>query len=303
MRTRQLAVGMVVALWSTGCAGQSPAPDAPAMGWVPSRIVSSAPSSSLAAVSLPERPQPVPDKFSLRFYQKLRAHPVVAPLASVDVWELRHHPRQYDIITIGSVPVSQYSRGKDLLDQLAVTNKLTKDKADVLMSWVTSGGVVWVEFGVFIQGHEWTRRAPQKAVPTPDLTGFTVFGLPTRVVSFEAKRIGAFAIESVVFTIRNEAQHAATADIKTLTLVQSDLKTYFPIVDPSTQGEALVRSTDRVYATVTPLGRGKIISTVPFDASDAAADGEKYRINLFEWLAGYPVPVFDPVLDVERQKD
>jgi hypothetical protein len=168
---------------------------------------------------------------------------------------------------------------------------------------VKSGGAIWVEFGVFFQGHEWIRRAPQKTIPAPDLTGFTIFGLPTRTMAFEARRIGAFAVEPVTFTVHNGAQHAATADIKTLTLVQSDLKTYYPIVDAGAQGEVLVREGDRVYATVTPLGRGKIISTVPFDASDASADGEKYRINLFEWLAGYPVPAFDPILDVERLKD
>lgn len=48
------------------------------------------------------------------------------------------------------------------------------------------------------------------------------------------------------------------------------------------------------------LGQGKIITTLPFDEWDAETDGEKYRINLFEWMAGYPIPSFAPRLHVEQ---
>jgi hypothetical protein len=227
----------------------------------------------------------------------------VAPLAAVDVWDLRDHPRRHDILTVGPVPVTDYDGSRELLDQLASTHGLTRDKAAVLTSWIRAGGVLWVEFGVFVQGHEWVRRSSGDRLRAPDLSGFTVFGLPTRPVTFEARRAGAFAIEPVVAIVRNEPRHPATADIATLRVVQAELEAVYPVVEPVPPADALVRDGGRVYATIVPLGDGWIVSGVPFDASDPGSDGEKYRINLGEWLAGHPVPTFDPRLDVDRLKD
>jgi len=301
MRKARAALGLIVAVVSGACAGSPPPPEQ-AVDWGPSRIAA-VPATDLTPPVGADRSRPPLGKFSLRFYQKLRARPVVVPLAAVDVWELRHRPRQYDIITVGPVPLGQYSGRKELLDQLTTTHGLTKDKAAVLTSWVRTGGVVWIEFGVSIQGQEWIRSNDVKKIPPlPDLTGFTVFGLPTRTHVFEARRTGAFTIEPVVYAFRNEAQHPATADVKVLKLVQQDLKSGYPIVDAG-QGEALVQEADRVYATVVALGQGKLVSALPFDRWDVESDGEKLRINLAEWLQGYPIPAFDPWLDVERVRD
>lgn len=292
--------GMILSVLVSACAAPSP-PPGKGIEWELSRIAI-APTSDLAARVETARARPPLGKFSLRFYQKLKARPTIAPLAEVDIWELRHHPRRYDIITIGPISFKQYSGRKELLDHLATTHGLTKEKAEVLMNWVKTGGVVWIEFGVFIQGYEWIRNDAKRLPPLPDLRGFTIFGLPTHTFVFEAKRRGAFAIEPAVFSFHNEAQHAATADIRMLKLIQSDLKTTYPIINAD-QGEALVREGEKVYATIVGFGQGKIISTLPFDEWDVETDGEKYRINLFEWLAGYPIPTFDPKLDVERVKD
>ncbi len=304
MQTTARILGLAVALATVGCVARAPAP-APSVAegeWAPSRI------ARVAAVAPPAPPRPTvfaatPGKFPLRFYEKLRARPIVAPLGAVDLWELRDHPRRYDIITIGSVPASEYRGSKELLDQLATTHGLTREKAAVLTSWVRSGGVVWVEFGVFVQGHEWVRRNGADRVPAPDLSGFTIFGHPTRPVSFRGRRTGAFAVEPVVSIVHNEQEHGAAADIRTLRVVQAELETVYPIIVPTPPAEAVVREGGRVYATVVPLGQGKIVSSVPFDASDVQSDGEKYRINLVEWLGGYPIPTFDPRLDADRLKD
>jgi hypothetical protein len=291
---------MVLPLLITACAS-SPAPTERPLDWDPSRIAVS-PTIDLAPQLRAGPARPPFGKFSLRFYQKLRAHPVIASLAEMDIWELRDHPRQYDIITIGPVSFRQYSGKKELLEQLATTHGLSKEKAEVLTNWVKTGGVVWVEFGIFIQGYEWIRSGTRQVPSLPDLSGFTIFGLPTHTFAFEAKRTEAFAVEPVVFSFQNTAKHPATADITSLKLRQSDLKTVYPIINAG-PGEPLVRDGDKVYATVVPLGEGRIISTLPFDRWDVESDGEKYRINLCEWLAGYPIPTFDPRVDVERLKD
>ena len=290
-RNTRRAVALCVALCGAGCASPPPAPEIKTIDWTPSRVAPS-PANSVLASPRPEPLRAAPGKFPLRFYENLQAHPVVAPLAAVDIWDLGEHPRRYDIITIGAVPITDYSGRGELLDQLAVTHGVTRDKAAVLTGWVKSGGVLWIEFGVFVQGHEWIRRTPAAPAASPDLAHFTIFGFPTRPVVFEGRRVGAFAIEPSVVRIRNEASHVATADIKRLTIVQSELRTSYPIID-ALRAEPLVRQGALVYATVVSLGDGKIISTVPFDSSDVDSDGEKYRINLVEWLGGFPIPVAD----------
>jgi hypothetical protein len=233
----------------------------------------------------------------------LKAKPSIGSLAEVDIWELRHHPQKYDIITVGPVSFRQYSGRKELLDHLATTHALTKEKAEVLTNWVKTGGVLWSEFGVLIQGHEWIRNGGMRQdPPLPDLDGFTILGLPTRSFVFEAERRGPFSIERKVYTFQNEARHASTADIKVLKLVQSDLTAIYPIVGAD-RSSPLVQERERVYATVAAFGDGKVVSTLPFDPWDVETDGEKLRINLTEWLAGHPIPAFDPTLDVERAKD
>jgi hypothetical protein len=298
MRRKRITSGIVLAAALSACTAPSPPPEKEPQ-WGPSRIAVS-PTADLAAQI--QNAKPPLGKFSLRFYQKLRARLRVAPLAKVDIWELRHHPRKYDIVSIGPVSYQQYSGRKELLGDLAKTHGLTKEKGEVFMSWVKTGGVVWIQFGIFVQGHEWIRSNAKKLPPPPDLNGFTIFGLPTHTFVFEARRRGAFSIEPKVYSFHNEAHHEAMADVKTLKLVQSDLKTIYPIIDAD-QGKALVLEGEQVYATVIELGQGKIISTLPFDKWDVESDGEKYRINLAEWLAGYPIPTFDPRLDVERVKD
>ena len=297
---KQVMLGAILATLIPACA-TPPSPAGKAVDWAPARIAFPPTADLTARAAATTRP-PL-GKFSLRFYQKLKAHPAVASLAEVDIWDLRDHPRRYDVITIGPAPVRQFSGKMELLDQLAATHGLSKEKAQVLTNWVKSGGVVWIEFGVFIQGYEWIENDNVKLLPAlPDLKSFTIFGFSTRSYAFEAVRRGAFAVELAVFSLRNEAEHEATADIKSLKLVQSDLKAIYTTIDGD-PGKPLIREGDRVYATVAPLGQGKVVSTLPFDEWDAGTDGEKFRINLFEWLAGYPIPAFDPKLDVERQKD
>ena len=282
------------------CASSPPPAERP-VNWAPSRIAIS-PTTNLSPQIGTGPTIPPLGKFSLRFYQKLRAHPVIVPLAGVDIWDLRDHPRRYDIITIGPVTLREYRGRKELLEQLAATHGLTREKAEVLTNWVKTGGVLWIEFGVFIQGYEWIRSGTRSSPPLPDLAGFTMFGLPTHPFVFEAKRAEAFAIEATVFSFQNMAKHPATADITALKLRQSDLKTAYAIVDAG-PGEPLVRDGDKVYATVAPLGEGRIISTLPFERWDVESDGEKYRINLLEWLAGFPIPTFNPRHDVDRTWD
>ena len=297
---KQQALGLILTAGLSAC-GPTPTLEK-AVDWTPARIAFP-PSADLSARVDAPGGRPVLGKYSLRFYQRLKAKPTVVALAEVDVWDLRHHPRRYDVITIGPVSIRQFRNKTELLDQLATTHGLSQEKAQVLTNWVRTGGVVWVELGVFIQGHEWIEKDNAKMLPPlPDLKGFTIFGLPTRTYTFEATRRGAFAIEPAVFTFRNEATHEAAADVKILKLVQSDLKTVYAIIDTD-QAQPLVRESGRVYAAAVPFGQGKIISTLPFDEWGVETDGEKYRVNLFEWLAGYPIPTFDPKLDIERAKD
>jgi hypothetical protein len=300
MRTARVAIVVIGTLAASACM-TAPSPSERAVDWEPSRIAV-APAGGLSPTLHPGRGRPPLGKFSLRFYQKLKSHAGVAPLAEVDLWELRHHPMQYDIITIGPVALRQWTGRKELLDHLAATHGLTPEKRQVLLNWVQTGGVVWAEFGIFVQGHEWI-RGDQRTLPAlPDLAGFTIFGLPTRARVFEARRTAPFTIEPRVFSFQNAAPHVATSDIKSLTLTQVDLRTVYPIVD-APAAEPLVQEAGQTYATVAALGQGKLISSLPFDQWNSETDGEKYRINLLEWLAGHPIPAFDPALDIERGRD
>jgi hypothetical protein len=292
---------LVAAAAISACGTPLPAPE-PRVEWVPSRITIS-PTADLTTRIETGRSKPATGKYSPRFYQKLRAQPAIASLAQVDIWELRHHPRQYDIITIGPVSLRQYSGRRELLDHLATTHGLTKEKAEVLTNWVKTGGILWSEFGVFVQGYEWVQSGDVRQLPPlPDLKGFTIMGMPTSSFVFEADRRGPFAIERKVYPFQNEARHTGTADIKALKLVQSDLAAIYPVISPD-RGAALIQEGANVYASVVPFGQGRILSMLPFDQWDPETDGEKLRINLREWLAGYPVPVFEPLLEVERTRD
>lgn len=299
MRHRGSVMVVIAAVLSTSCSHFAPVPERP-VDWRESSLAVT-PTTDFATQLVSAQNRPARGKFSVQFYERLRARPAVAALAQVDVWELRRRPRRHDIITIGPTPIGRYSGRRELLDQLAATDGLSPDKAQVLLNWVRTGGVLWIEFGVTVQGHEWVNRDARTLPPLPDLTGFTMLGLPTHAITFEAKRTGPFTFEPTVFPLRNEASHPATADVKSLSLTQSNSKTAYLVLDAA-PGQALILDGTSVYATVVPFERGKVISTIPFDQW-AAEDGEKFRINLFEWLAGYPIPTFDPTFDVDRNKD
>lgn len=299
MRFRDLVSVVILAGLAAGCTASPPPPPDRPVDWRPSRL-GAAP--VLAVGARPDPARPPLGKFPPAFYHKLRATGAITPLAQVDVWDLRYHPRRHAVITVGPVSLREWSGRSELLDHLGATHGLTPDKAVILTNWVRSGGVIWVEFGVFQQGHEWIRNPEQELPPLPTLQGFTIFGLPTRPLVFEARRTTALTIEPVVFTITNEASHAVSGDIKVLRLVQADLRTVYAVVTGD-DAAPLIAQGNRVYASVVPFGAGKIVSGVPFEAWDPETDGEKYRVNLREWLAGHPVPTFDPRLEVDRGKD
>lgn len=275
-------------------------PRAGAPSWEPSRLTLAPGLDSLGytRVGQPGLPR---KKFSLRFYQKLRSHLTIAPLADVDIWDLRFHPRRYDIITIGPLSVRQFSGRKELLEDLAAPYGVSREKAQVLTNWVKSGGIVWIEFGVFIQRYEVLQQEEGEPSSLPNLTGFTIFGLPTRAFVFAAQRRDSVTFLPRTYSFHNEARHEVSADIQRVQLVQSDVQTVYPIID-SAEGE-LIRERGNVYARVVNFGEGKIVSMVPFDDADVDADGEKFRLNLREWLAGFPVPSFEPTMDINRAGD
>ena len=49
------------------------------------------------------------------------------------------------------------------------------------------------------------------------------------------------------------------------------------------QGNPIVRSGGRVYASYVASGKGKIITLAPFDFQDSYHDGELFRLLLLAW--------------------
>jgi len=209
---------------------------------------------------------------------------LVAPLSTIDIERLQKGLDEYDVITVGPSSLRDYKGQQELLDHLAELYRFSRRQQNILREWLKHGGVLWVEFGISVQGYEWIRNRKAYDPPLPSLRGFTIFGYPTKPILLSGKKRKPFTVDPVRYSFRDKSRHPATTRSEHLAVTESALKTIYPIINSGR--ESLVTDGKRVYASLVRYGDGSIVSTLPFDAGDPGSDNESFKLSVLERLFG-----------------
>lgn len=229
-------------------------------------------------------------KFPPEFYSAIKCRWSAVSFQDADYWSLRFNPYLYDIIYVKPLWIGDFSlRSEDFLKDLSYTYNVSFRELNILKNWIKNGGVLWIESAIYISSYDVSlNRLTRKrlAILFKKLKRMTIFGKKVDMFVLRAKLIDKFhtkPLNKTVVVLKSfSEQPNLLRGIHRLKLSQYDyLGAYFAV-----RGKPIIKYNGKVYASYIDYGKGKIITTVPFDFLDVHYDGELYRWNLLMWLMG-----------------
>jgi len=229
-------------------------------------------------------------KFPPEFYSSIKCKWSAASFQNADYWSLRFNPYMYDIIYVKPLWIGDFSlKSEDFLKDLSYTYNVSFKELDILKNWIKGGGVLWIESAIYISSYDISlNRLTRKklALLFRKLKKLRILGKKIELFVLRAKKIDKFHTKplnkTIIVTKSLSRQPGLLRGIDRLKLSQYDyLGVYFTV-----KGKPIIKYRGRVYASYINYGKGKIITTVPFDFVDVHYDGELYRWNLLKWIMG-----------------
>ncbi len=225
-------------------------------------------------------------KFPPEFYSAIKVRWRAAPFEKANYWRMRWDPYVYDFIYTRPLWIGNFSlKYEDFLKNLAVSFNVSDEETEILKNWIKQGGVLWIESAIFVSTYDMELRK----IGINDIIKFArrlekckLFGRKLKVFILKAKRIDKFHTKTLIKEVTvNETSGLSEvlSGVKRLLLTQEDYIGIYFTVD----GVPIVKDGRRVYSSYVTYGKGKIITTVPFDFSNVHYDGELYRWNLLRW--------------------
>lgn len=226
-------------------------------------------------------------KFPPEFYSSIKLKWKSAPFEKANYWRLRWDPKFYDFIYLKPFWIGNLSlKTNDLLKNFAISLNVSPEEIEILENWVKNGGNLWIESAIFISSYDLSlRKIKRKQILSflRKLNKCKLFGRKIRVFLIKAKRIDKFHVKPVLKEVNVDKDRRFFEGVKKLLLKQEDyIGIYFTI-----DGTPIIKSNGRVYSSYIEYGKGKVITTVPFDFINTYFDGELYRWKLLLWAMGY----------------
>ncbi len=227
-------------------------------------------------------------RFPPEFYSAIKCRWSAVSFQDADYWSLRFNPYLYDVIYVKPLWIGNFSfKSKDFLKDLSYTYNVSFRELKILKDWIKRGGVLWIESAIYISSYDVSlNRLTQRKLHLlfKKLRSIKVFGRKVNLFVLRAKMIDKFHTKplnkSIVVLKSFSEQPNLLKGIHRLKLSQYDyLGVYFAV-----EGKPIIKYKGRVYASYINCGRGKVITTVPFDFLDVHYDGELYRWNLLRWI-------------------
>jgi hypothetical protein len=227
-------------------------------------------------------------KYPPEFYSTIRQRWNAEALQTADIWKLRYDQQRYDVIYTNPLWIGDLSLGEgDYLKNIVYSHNLSEEQFKVLENWIKEGGIFWIESAVFISSYDYNLNnfSDSKLNKLIEkIKTMTLFGHKLHVSTSMAKRIDEFNTEKLSMIIspdENLIKHVEVLDkqINNLLLEQTDYVGIYITLD----GEPIVKSGDKIYASYINYGKGKIITLVPFGFKNVHYDGEMLRLDLLLW--------------------
>jgi hypothetical protein len=228
-------------------------------------------------------------KFPPEFYASALKEFHVESLQKVDFWSLKNNPHLYDVIYIKPMLIGEFKiKGKDLLESIAYSYNISTDQLAILDNWIKSGGILWLESGIYISLYDYKfNKFSDKELESflRKLNGMTLFDRKLNILILRAKKTDEIHVEGISQEIVSGESGTfgevseINEKIRSLLLEQSDYIGIYLSVDAT----PIIKKGNKVYASYLELGKGKIITLPPFDFVSTYHDGELFRLTLLSW--------------------
>jgi len=228
-------------------------------------------------------------KFPPEFYSAIKVRWKAVSFEKADYWRMRWDPYIYDFIYVRPIWIGNFSlKEKDLLKNLAISFNVSDEEMKILKDWIRQGGVLWLESAIFISTYD----MELKKISMKDILKFArelkkceLFGKKLKIFILKATKIDKF--HTKILTKEVDVSKNSTSSevneilngVNKILLTQEDYIGIYFTVD----GTPIVRDSKRIYSSYINYGKGKVITTVPFDFFNVHYDGELYRWNLLLW--------------------
>ena len=228
-------------------------------------------------------------KFPPEFYSSIKIKWKAIPFEKADYWRMRWDPYIYDFIYIKPIWIGNFSlKSDDLLENLAINYNVSDEEVRILKDWLKQGGVLWIESAIFVSSYDMELNK----IDMKKLLNFAyklkkckLFGKNLKVFIFRTTRVDKFHTKTLIKEIEVSKNSLSPKvkeilnDINKLLLIQDDYIGIYFTVD----GTPIVTDGKKTYSSYINYGKGKVITTAPFDFLNVHYDGELYRWNLLLW--------------------
>jgi len=227
-------------------------------------------------------------KFSYQFYDKIDYRYKYSSLDKVDFWKLRTNPFLYDFIYVLPMWVEDFKRvSNDLFKDIGYTYNLSLKEQDILKWWVSQGGILWIESGVYSTRYDTFKRngeIDEKAInaklinKTKNLH-FLVRQIHTYV--YKTKKIDFVNYKPTEVDFNVVSKYPYFQDIKKLKIKNSNYLTIYML--PKAK-YLLEDSKGNPLVSFIQYGKGGVVFLRDFEYFDKRFDGELLRWKLLFYL-------------------
>jgi hypothetical protein len=229
-------------------------------------------------------------KFPDTFYQMNPYRFQAENIANVDFWKLRQQPYALDFIYITPMWIKSFQRvSNDLFENIGYTYNLSKKEQEILKWWIEQGGILWCEMGVYTTLYDTFKKdGTISAELAYNLLKEKAYGLkfldkPVATYMVRGKQIDYVVYVNQEKSFATQAANKFFRDIHHLCLESKNYIDLYYII----KGDVLLKDkSGKPLVTSVKMGKGLIISLLPFDFEKSNCDGELLRWKLLYYSLG-----------------
>ncbi len=228
-------------------------------------------------------------KFSDKFYS-LKPYKVKAKrIDEIDFWKLQNNPYLVDFIYVLPIWVENFKKvSNDLYQNIGYSYNLSLKEQEILKWWVEQGGVLWLETGIYTTLYDSytksgiTSASKAKRVLNQKSGKQHFMNNELHVVKYQAKKVDYinYKKREINFSVTSDVNWLK--DVENLRMIVNNYAENYFLPD----GKVLIRNNNIPLVTVNNLGKGMILSMIPFTYNDTRFDGELLRWKLVEYALG-----------------
>lgn len=226
-------------------------------------------------------------KFSNQFYD-LKPYKVRAQrIDEVDFWKLQNNPYMIDFIYVLPVWVESFKRiSNDLYQNIGYTYNLSLKEQEILKWWIEQGGVLWMETGIYTTLYDSYNKSgvinakKAKKLLYEKSKNLSFLDKNLHLIKYESVKVDYINFKNREIELNVLSDYSWLNDINKLKIVVSNYAEHYFVPD----GKVLLRAENGIpLITENQIGKGMIISMLPFTYNDTRFDGELLRWKVMEY--------------------